>query len=411
MSFQARVFRILIASPSDVADERDIAVRTIQEWNDLNSAERQIVLLPLRWETHTAPQYGERPQEVVNRQVVDHCDFLIGIFWTRIGSPTGQADSGTLEEIERVASSGRPVMLYFSQAKADPEKLDLEQLKLLRAFKKETLPEALVETYTTDIDFRDKLWKQLEIQIRTIIAKADKDANGETLPVTDIRFHLADPATGTDAGDSLELESTVIYVEDFDQIADYEKEHVVKEPLGSGDIGLIRPVSIPHNKDYYRQVVTYFMQRSFLRPIRFWLKNVGGVGARDVYLDLSVKAEGGEIVVLPALQMPSVYPSRELAFGFGLPMGAPHASGPTEVFQAASHSWRTHLELRALQPQRELSPEPHFLIGALEDSTVTVDARIFADTLAKPMTSSVEIVFKSKLVEIASDALLAEIES
>src|SRR5690242_11591042 len=115
MSFAARVFRILIASPSDVAEEREIAVRAIQEWNDMNSAERQLVLLPLRWETHSAPEYGRRPQETINRQVVDHSDLLVGIFWTRVGSPTGIAEGGTLEEIERVALQGKPVMIYFSQ--------------------------------------------------------------------------------------------------------------------------------------------------------------------------------------------------------------------------------------------------------------------------------------------------------
>ena len=82
MSYEAKVFRILIASPTDVEEEREIAVKTIQEWNDLNSAERQIVLLPLRWETHTAPEYGKRPQEIINKQIVDQCDLLIGIFWT-----------------------------------------------------------------------------------------------------------------------------------------------------------------------------------------------------------------------------------------------------------------------------------------------------------------------------------------
>src|SRR5271165_4568869 len=115
MSFAARVFRVLIASPSDVLDEREIAVQTIQGWNDLNSAERQLVLLPIRWETHTAPEYGRRPQEIINRQIVDHCDLLVGVFWTRVGSPTGKADSGTIEEIERVAGLGKPIMLYFSQ--------------------------------------------------------------------------------------------------------------------------------------------------------------------------------------------------------------------------------------------------------------------------------------------------------
>jgi hypothetical protein len=109
MAYDGRVYRILIASPSDVDEERDTAVRVIQEWNDLYSYSRKVVLLPLRWETHTAPEYGTRPQEIINRAIVDECDLLVGIFWTRIGSPTGSADSGTLEEIERVATAGKPI--------------------------------------------------------------------------------------------------------------------------------------------------------------------------------------------------------------------------------------------------------------------------------------------------------------
>jgi len=68
MAFDSRVYRIVIGSPSDVEEERDIAVRVIQEWNDLHSYTRKVVLLPLRWETHTAPDYGTRPQEVINEQ-------------------------------------------------------------------------------------------------------------------------------------------------------------------------------------------------------------------------------------------------------------------------------------------------------------------------------------------------------
>src|ERR1700678_243290 len=111
MAYDSKIFRILIASPSDVDEERDSAVRVIQDWNDLYSYSRKVTLLPLRWETHTAPEYGTRPQEVINRAIVDDCDMLVGIFWTRIGSPTGVAASGTLEEIERVGAAKKPVML------------------------------------------------------------------------------------------------------------------------------------------------------------------------------------------------------------------------------------------------------------------------------------------------------------
>ncbi len=61
MSYESIVYRILIASPSDVDEEREVAARVIQDWNDLNSFNKKIVLLPVRWETHSFPTYGVRP--------------------------------------------------------------------------------------------------------------------------------------------------------------------------------------------------------------------------------------------------------------------------------------------------------------------------------------------------------------
>src|SRR4029077_13747425 len=168
MSFDSRTYRILIASPSDVEEEREIAVKVIQEWNDLYSYTRKVVLLPVRWETHTAPEYGTRPQEVINRAIVDNCDLLLGIFWARIGTPTGSADSGTLEEIQRVASAGKPVMLYFSKVGMEPDKIDLSQLARLKEFKQQTYPNALTESYKSQIEFRDKFARQLELKVRDL---------------------------------------------------------------------------------------------------------------------------------------------------------------------------------------------------------------------------------------------------
>lgn len=76
MAFDGRVYRILIASASDVHDERDIVENVIARWNALHSFTRNTVLLPLRWETHTAPELNLRPQENVNRAIVDDCDLL-----------------------------------------------------------------------------------------------------------------------------------------------------------------------------------------------------------------------------------------------------------------------------------------------------------------------------------------------
>ena len=201
VTYTARVFRVLIASPSDVTTEREIAVKTIQEWNDLHSANRQVVLLPLMWETHATPEYDKRPQEVINRQLVDHSDVLVAIFWTRIGSPTGVADSGTLEEIETAATQGKPVMLYFSKVPRSLTTSISNRLQKLRVFKTKTFPKALVADFTSQIDFRDKLAKHLETQVRTLVSEGAGDATDElpVRPITDVQLEFADATTGATA--------------------------------------------------------------------------------------------------------------------------------------------------------------------------------------------------------------------
>jgi hypothetical protein len=101
MPFNAATYRVLIASPSDLAEEREAATMAINDWNAQHAAAEGIVLLPVKWETHARPQSGTRPQEAINTQIVQGCDILIGMFWTKLGTRTGVADSGTVEEINQ----------------------------------------------------------------------------------------------------------------------------------------------------------------------------------------------------------------------------------------------------------------------------------------------------------------------
>jgi hypothetical protein len=101
MTFNAQVFRVFIASSSDLTEERDAATDVINAWNAQHASAEGVVLLPVRWDTHARPQSGIRPQQAINNQLVSKCDILLGMFWTRVGTSTGIADSGTLEEIDR----------------------------------------------------------------------------------------------------------------------------------------------------------------------------------------------------------------------------------------------------------------------------------------------------------------------
>lgn len=166
MSFRADTYRVLIASPSDLGEERDAATAAINEWNAEHAAAESVVLLPVRWETHATPMTGIRPQQAINDQLVSGSDILIGLFWTRLGSDTGVAESGTVEEIDQFVAAQKPAMLYFSRRPIDPNKIDLEQHQKLRAFKGETYAHALVGEFTTVNGLQQTILRDLTRQVR-----------------------------------------------------------------------------------------------------------------------------------------------------------------------------------------------------------------------------------------------------
>src|SRR4051812_5989465 len=135
MPQQATIYRVLVASPSDCVYERKVVPEIIYAWNAAHSYYKDAILEPVLWETHARPEFGGRPQGLLNDQLVKKCDILIGTFWTRLGTSTGKAPSGTAEEIEEVRQAGRPVLLYFSMVPVVPDNLDLEQFEALKAYK------------------------------------------------------------------------------------------------------------------------------------------------------------------------------------------------------------------------------------------------------------------------------------
>src|SRR5688500_16864696 len=100
MPYPATVLRVMVASPSNVQPERLAAQAIIHNWNVVHSVGRGQVLLPVWWQTHTIPAMGERAQAIINRPILSDSDMLIAMFWTRIGTPTGQSESGTIQEIK-----------------------------------------------------------------------------------------------------------------------------------------------------------------------------------------------------------------------------------------------------------------------------------------------------------------------
>ena len=165
MSYAATVFKVMIASPGDVSAERSIVREVLSEWNVVNADLRRQVLLPVGWETHSVPEMGDRPQAIINKQILHDCDLLVGVFWTRIGTATGEYASGTVEEIEEHVKTGRPAMLYFSSAPVMPDSVDPDQYRRLKDFRQSCQSRGLYEPYTDVQDFRNKFYRQLQLKV------------------------------------------------------------------------------------------------------------------------------------------------------------------------------------------------------------------------------------------------------
>ncbi|OXS73234.1 hypothetical protein B1B04_13190 [Lysinibacillus sp. KCTC 33748] len=146
MGFKAEVLRVLIASPSDVSQERDEIEQAIFKWNTVYSENMQVVLLPARWE-NVAPTYrGEDPQQILNEKLVSKCDLLIGVFWKKLGSATASHPSGTLEEIDLFIQQEKEIMLYFVDKHITMDE-DFSEIQRVQAYKKEYQAKGLYYKY------------------------------------------------------------------------------------------------------------------------------------------------------------------------------------------------------------------------------------------------------------------------
>lgn len=167
MGFAATVLTVMIASPSDTADARDAVQNALSSWNDANARTRGVILLPWRWETSAVPVVGGRPQALINAQGLDQADIVFALFGSRLGSPTAEAVSGTVEEIEGATARNVPVHLFFSTAPL-PHDVDLAQVQGLRDFKAEVQQRSLYGEYANVTELSAKVWQSIEHDLATM---------------------------------------------------------------------------------------------------------------------------------------------------------------------------------------------------------------------------------------------------
>lgn len=156
------IFNIMVGSPGDVTHIAKRAIECINNWNILNSYDKSIALVPHHWTSSSYPSLRKPAQAHIDDILVERSDALVAIFGSRLGTPTNNYISGTVEEIEKHRAAEKPVMVFFSETLDFSQ--DVEQLKNLQEYRNQL--SGLYETYNGIDDFEKKFSAKLHLQIQ-----------------------------------------------------------------------------------------------------------------------------------------------------------------------------------------------------------------------------------------------------
>lgn len=153
--------KLTFCGPSDVAKEIAIAQLVVTDWNTQHGEASGFWVKHQHWSTDSHPDLSDRPQGIINRQVIDNSDIIVAVFWSRFGTSTGVADSGTEEEIRRSMKLQSKVMVYFSDLEPIPAKADKGQLERLWNFRQELQSAGLCWKFSSRDQFRREFTRHL----------------------------------------------------------------------------------------------------------------------------------------------------------------------------------------------------------------------------------------------------------
>jgi len=182
MPITTTIYRIFLASPGDVSEERQIVRYVVNELN-LNFPLKNIKLEVIGWEDSTYPGIGDDAQDVINNQINDDYDIFMGVFWSRLGTPTKRDLSGTKEEFERAyqrylkSPNDIHILMYFKDAPIQPSKVDMTQISNVQKFQRdirEREKAALTSTFIQVDEFEKLIRNHLSLLLNKLASGLEK---------------------------------------------------------------------------------------------------------------------------------------------------------------------------------------------------------------------------------------------
>lgn len=150
MSRKTSLLTILLSSPSDVSEtEIQCVKKAVDDWSQRRQGPVSFVLITGVENSHS--ELDIAPQAAVNNQVTSKVDCVFAIFADRLGTPTGESESGTVEEVRYAIETGKFVSVTRSllprKPLTDPE--DIQQLQRLVEYLDDLEKNALTAEYSS----------------------------------------------------------------------------------------------------------------------------------------------------------------------------------------------------------------------------------------------------------------------
>jgi len=170
-------FRVVVASPSDLFETRKAVFNVIHELNRSLEIQR-VAIRGLGWEEYATPGILDNAQSVINEQILKEYDILIALFATKLGTPTANAASGTVEEIENAIANTENemgkhrVQVYFRDRIESTSSISIEELRRVVDYQRELQQKGcLYDLFKTDEELQQKIRVNLQRPIVEFLQK------------------------------------------------------------------------------------------------------------------------------------------------------------------------------------------------------------------------------------------------
>lgn len=190
-----KLVRIFLATPSDVSPEREVVKTVINEINGTLGAALNFRTEVTGWE-NVPPARGKSAQKVISSYIGENYDIFLGVMWSRVGTPTDGAESGTIYEYESALKlddnrEDFQLMWFFKDDNIEFSKIDPIQLSKVKSFRETVANDGCYYDVFKSSDFEKKLRMHLSSTIPKLLkketaelAKAKLDTSQPTIKKT-----------------------------------------------------------------------------------------------------------------------------------------------------------------------------------------------------------------------------------